>query len=317
MAIQKRPLAGLDANLLVVLDAIVETASVAESAKQLGLSASAVSHALSRVRELVGDPILVRSGRRMVTTTRAREIAPALREGLGLVAMAVTKPGPFSPDRAERELRIGAIDFGTMHVVPALLEVLQREAPRVDVIVRPYGSHTMDELGSGELSLALALRRALPGLRQTMLVREPFASVLRRDHPALQGRMTMKRFAELPHVLVSAAPRRRGGVDDALEKHGLSRRVALVVPTFAAAALAVAESDMVLTGSHREALLAQSHLPIEVFDPPVAIPPFTLSMYWHDREHGDPFMAWLRARLVAITASRVSEAGSATRRRGS
>lgn len=299
-AMQRRPLAGLDANLLVVLDALVQTASVAEAAKQLGLSASAVSHALARLRDVVGDPILVRAGRRMVATARARQIAPLLREGLSLVERAVSRPTPFVVAEVERVLRVSAIDFAAKHVLPGLLEALRREAPRVDVVVEQFEPRRMQELGAGELDLVIGLRQPQTTLRHAPLVREPFACVLRRGHPALAERMTAKRFAALPHVLVTSTARRRGAVDGALEKLGLSRRVALVVPTYAAAAIAAAESDMVLTGSRREAQLAARSLPLEVFDPPFDLPPFTVSMFWHERTHADLFLAWVRDRLAAL-----------------
>lgn len=296
----RRPLSGLDANLLVLLDALVETASVAEAAKQLGLSASAASHALARLRELVGDPILVRAGRRMVPTARARELAPTLREGLTLVERAIRKPTPFTPAEVERELRIGAIDFATKQIVPPLLDVLRRRAPGVDVTAVQFEPRSIDLLGTGDLDLVLALARPATSVRQALLLREPFASIARRGHPALEERMTAKRFAALPHALVSSTTRRKGVVDAALEAQGLARRVVLVVPTFAAAAIAVAESDMVLTGAAREAELAASHLPLVVFAPPLDLPPFGLAMYWHERQHRDPFVTWVRAELAAI-----------------
>ena len=309
MGLKRRPLAGIDANLLIVLDAILETGSVAESAKELGLSASAVSHALSRLRDLVGDPILVRAGRKMTLTARAKEIAPSLREGLARVAGAIEAPRPFSPETEERVVRIGAIDFATRQILPKVLDVLRREAPRVDVVVAQFEPRSIELLATGELDLVLALRRSDVKVRQAVLLHEPFASMIRKGHPALAEKMTPKRFAALPHALVSSTPSRRGGLDDALQKQGLSRRVALVVPTLAAAAAAVAESDMVVTGSRREALAAAKHLPLVVFDPPVPLAPFAVAMFWHERDHKDPFATWLRGRIAAVSGE-----GSASRR---
>jgi DNA-binding transcriptional LysR family regulator len=309
VGLKRRPLAGIDANLLVVLDAILETGSVAESAKQLGLSASAVSHALARLREMVGDPILVRAGRKMTLTARAKAIAPALREGLARVASSVEEPKAFAPEAEERVVRIGAIDFATRQILPKVLDVLRREAPRVDVVVTQFDPRSLDALAAGELDLVLALRRTQAKARQAVLLHEPFVSMIRKGHPALAEKMTPKRFAALPHALVSPTSTRRASVDDELEKLGLSRRVALVVPTLAAAAAAVAESDMVVTGSRREALAAAKHLPLELFDPPVPLAPFAVAMFWHERDHKDPFSTWLRGRIAAVSGE-----GSASRR---
>jgi DNA-binding transcriptional LysR family regulator len=302
----KRPLAGLDANLLVVLDALLETESVAVAAKQLGLSASAVSHALSRLRTVMGDPILVRAGKKMTITTRARAIAPTLREGLAMIATAVVgtkaQQATFSPAEEKRELRMGAIDFAINQVVPDLLQVLRREAPGVDVVVKQFDARSLDDLIAGELNLVIGLHRVQTQVRHAALLREPFVCLVRRGHPALNERMTPKRFAALPHALVSSSARRRGSTDASLEKLGLSRRITLVMPTFMSAAMAVAESDMVLTGSQREAARAMKQLSPSLvsFDVPVDVAPFSVSMFWHERDHRDPFMMWLRNRLPVI-----------------
>lgn len=302
MVSDSRPLGGVDANLLVLFDALVETGSVAETAKILGLSASAVSHALARLREVVGDPVLVRDGRRMVPTARAQEIAPRIREGLTILAAAVADP-KFELARVERDLRIAAVDFAAHQILPALFDVLRREAPLVNVLVEPFGPRVFDELATGGVDLVLALGRAQPKLRSKRLVDEAFVSMLAKDHPALRERMTLKRFAALPHVLVSASLRRRGHLDEALEQRGLGRRVVLVVPTFDAAARAVAESDLVLTGSIREATRAAKHLPLALFPPPLELPAFTVSLYWHERSHADPLLAWVRDQLASLSGA--------------
>lgn len=299
---QPGPLGGVDANLIVLFDVLVETGSVAETAKTLGLSASAVSHALARLREVVGDPVLVRNGRRMVPTARAKEIAPRIREGLSLLAAAVKDP-VFDLARTEKDLRITSIDFATHQILPPLFDVLRREAPLVSTLVRPFEPRAFEDLASGEVDLVLALGRSHPKFRSRRIVDEAFASVLAKSHPALRERMTLKRYAALPHVLVSASLRRRGYLDEALEQRGLSRRVVLVVPTFEAAARAVAESDLALTGSIREATRAAKHLPLTVFPPPLDLSAFTVSVYWHERTHADPLLTWVRDQLAALSGA--------------
>ena len=295
-------LAGVDANLLVVMNALLAEEHVGRAARRVGLSASAMSHALARLRELFGDPILVRSGQRMVATPRARELAPRLREGLALVAQAVARPPAFDPANERRTLRIAAVDFAQTGVLLPLIASLRREAPRVDVAVLPFGSALLKDFATGDLDIALAASRRVKGLMARVLFEEPFSCVARRGHPALVGRLSAKRFAQLDHVMISPRARVPGAADLALGRAGLRRRVALVVPNFLAAALAVVESDLVLTCASSSARQLSRWLELDVFAPPLKLAPFGLGMFWHERTDADPFLAFVRARLVSVAA---------------
>ncbi len=294
---QKSPLAGIDTNLLVALDAILVDENVGKAAQRIGLSASAMSHTLARLRALFDDPILVRSGQRMVATARGRQIRGPLREAVALLASAIADSGQFHPKNEERALRLSAIDFAQNHILPNLIATLRKEAPKVDVLVSAFAPTAVKELTSGDLDLVLGMARAGLPLRQEKILDEPFVSVARKGHPALSMALSAKDFAELPHVLVSGVGRGVGAVDRALAKEGLSRRVAVVVPSFTAAAIVVASSDMVLTGAEREAQRLARSMPIQLFSPPVPLVPFRLVMFWHERDDADPFHSWVRARL--------------------
>lgn len=302
VAVQRNPLAGVDANLLVALDALLTEESVAGAAEKLGLSASAMSHALGRLRQLLDDPVLVRSGQHMTATTRARAIAAPLRQGMELVARAVLPPAPFDLRAEQRTLRIGAIDFAQNHLLPPLVRLLQREAPGVDVTVAAPEPRSFKDLAANELDLVLAMPRAETPFRCRALREEPFCTVLREGHLALRRPLTPAAFAALSHVLISSPARRVGTVDRALAALGLSRRVALMLPSFTAAAIVVSQSDLVLTGARLEAERVREALRLVVLPPPVAIPPFSLAMFWHERHEHEPFLAWVRERIVELAA---------------
>lgn len=295
---QPSPLAGIDLNLLVALDALLVDANVGLAARRVGLSASAMSHALGRLRTLLDDPIVVRAGQKMVPTPRALGLAKPLREGLTLLSQAVAPPAPFDPAKETREVRIAAIDFAQNQLLPRLLATLRVQAPEVDVAFGPFEPRALKDLAMGDVDLVFALHRSISGLHSKLIAEEPFESVVRRGHPALTGRLTPAAFAALPHVLISSPGRPGGAVDKALDALGLTRRVALVVPTFTAAAIAVSESDMVLTGAAREARRMCAMMPLDRFKPPVTLAPFALGMFWHERTTSDPFLTWLRERVT-------------------
>ncbi|MFO0632122.1 MAG: LysR family transcriptional regulator [Nannocystaceae bacterium] len=299
----RSPLAALDANLLVALDALLQTRHVERAARQLSVSPSAMSHTLARLRALLDDPLLVRVGRAMAPTARARTLSGPLRDGLALLESVVAAPPRFDPARERRSLRVAAVDFAQAMLVPGLARELAAAAPGVDLVVLPFGSGSAAALAHDEIDLGLSGSRTVTGLRSRELHREPFVCLLRRGHPVLRGRLTVKRYAALEHVLISPAGSVPGTVGKALRKRGLERRIAVVVPNFNVAAEIVASSDRVLTCGERSAVAARRWLPVEVVAPPLPLEPFPLAMFWHERHEHDPFLAWARARIEAVAAA--------------
>jgi DNA-binding transcriptional LysR family regulator len=296
-------LAAIDLNQLVALDALLAEASVTRAARRVGLSQPAMSHALARLRGMVGDPLLVRAGRRMQLTPRARELAEPLADALGALDRALGGPGAFDPAQARRSVRMAAIDFAQLVLLPPLSAGLVREAPGVDLVAVSASEGIDRALTEGTIDLALVLGRDAPGLMQRELLRERFVCVVRRGHPDVGRGLTLQRFAKLPHALISPRGLAAGAVDTALAQRGLSRRIALTVPSFHAAALAVARSDLVLTVSERVARTAPRRGPLRMFRPPVPLDPFVVTMLWHARLDADPLHGWLRERVAAVARS--------------
>ncbi len=298
------PLLGIDANLLVALEALLAEAHVGRAAKRMAISASAMSHTLARLRDLIGDPLLVRSGQRMSLTPRARELAKPLQDGVALLAHALARPVALDPATERRTIRIAAVDYAQSLLIPELTGLLAREAPGLDLVVTPFGETGMRGLVAGDLDLALAMHRQASGLRSRVIHEEPFASCVRRGHPVLRERMTAKRFAAMHHVLISPRGRVSGAVDDALRARKLERRVVAVVNTFLAAALIIARSDLVLTCAARSAAQAKQWFGVQVFAPPLTIAPAKLGMYWHERHQSDALLGWVRERIAALASGR-------------
>ncbi|NUO48915.1 MAG: LysR family transcriptional regulator, partial [Polyangiaceae bacterium] len=298
----KSPLAGVDANLLVALGALLSEENVGRAARSVGLSASAMSHTLSRARELLNDPILIRTGRRMTPTARARSLAPVLTEALALLGRAIATPEPLDPAAERRTLTVAATDFSNEAVCAPLRKVLDQQAPAVDLVVLPFAATSPGEIAAGQVDMGLAAFGKIRSLHSREVLREPFVCILRKGHPALRKRWTAPVFAGLSHILISPRGRVPGAVDRALATRRLRRRVVYVSPTFHTAAGLVATSDLVLTCGARSAHAAARTLPLVILDPPLRVRENALGVFWHERQAHDPFLAWVRDRSVEIGA---------------
>ena len=298
----KTKLAAVDLNLLVALDALLAERNVTRAARRVGLSQSAMSHTLVRLRRLLEDPILVRAAGEMVPTARAAELAAPIRESLERIERALDAPEPFDPRTAKRSFTVAAVDFAQLVLVAPLGARLSREAPGIELVVGSPPDDVDRALASGAVDLSLALARGPGSPHEVELLRERFVCVVRRDHPRVRKSLTKKQLTELPHVMISPRGRGAGAVDRALEREGLARRVPFIVPHFLGAALAVARSELVLTVAERVARTFAGALPIRLLDPPVPVEGFRVAQAWHARQDDDPAHAWLRRTIQAIAA---------------
>lgn len=298
-------LSSLDLNLLVTLEVLLRKESVTEAAKELGLSQSAVSHALGRLRDQFDDDLLVRSGRSMVLTEKARALEGPLRRALKSLQDVVTPEEPFDPETDAATVTIAANDFAQFTLLPALVEALQERAPKMDLRVRDLGGAAPTQrLAEGTVDLALTLglpEHISPSLYRVDLFPIELVSVVRADHPRVEDRLTLEEYVELPHLLVSPRGDDQGVVDLTLRQQGLSaRRIALVVPNFLVAPFIVARSEMVLTTSRRVVERFAPVLPLRVVAPPLELTRGTVSVVWHPRSHRDLRHRFVRDLIRAV-----------------
>ena len=284
-----------DLNLLVTLDVLLAEGNVARAAQRLRLSPSAMSRALARLREVTGDPLLVRAGRGLVPTPRALD----LRQEVGRVvaeAEALLRPAGILDLRSlERTFtlrnREGFVDtFG-----PALLARLARDAPRVKLrfVPKPDKESTPLRDGTVELETGVIGDTTGPEVRAQALFRDRFIGVVRKGHPLLDGPVTPERYVQGGHILVSRGRRERGPLDEALAEMGLTRTIAVTVPSFSEALVLARHSDLIAQVSDRSTMALRGDM--ADFALPVALPDFTISMLWHPRMDADPAHRWLRA----------------------
>jgi DNA-binding transcriptional LysR family regulator len=293
----------LDLNLLRTFDAVLQDRSVTGAAVRLGLTQPAVSNALARLRALFGDALFVRTPSGMDPTPFARELGEPVRQALALLESALAHGPGFDAATSSRAFRFYMSDLGLIEFLPPLIERLQRLAlgVRLEAIaldVEDIG----DALAAGTLDLAVGFLPGLgPPVRRRQLFRDPYLCMMRADHPTIKKTLSRKQFLEASHALVSY----RGGhrvIEEALERAGLARRIALRVPHFTVVPMILERSNLILTLPARVARVFERRGSLKSLPPPVPIPPAEVAVHWHERFEGDPGNRWLRDLMIELYA---------------
>lgn len=301
-------LGSLDLNLLRVLDALLDARNVTAAGGRIGLSQSATSHALARLREYFDDPLLVRGSKgTMVLTPRAEALLPRLKAAFAALEEAVAAEPTFDPLRSTRAFRIATSDYVELVLLPPLLSRLRAEAPSMTLQTIPLERDATHALASGDIDLAIgpvgaALESARNDVYRQTLFDERFVCVLRRDHPAARRKLTLDRYAALHHVLVSPTGRPGSIVDDALARLDRRRHVAVTVPHFLVVPHLLRASDLIVTLAERVARTFAPLFELSIKAPPLELPGFTVSLLWHEREHRDPAALFLRTLVREVAA---------------
>lgn len=296
-------LANFNLNLLLALDGLLRERSVTSAARRVRVTPSAMSHSLAELRGLLGDPLLVRSGRAMVLTPRAEALVGPLHKILVDTERLLRGGGTFDPLTAERRFVIAAPDFlGTLLLGP-LLEAAAREAPGVSLELVPSvrrGNAWLLEAGDIDLALGAIVDQA-PGIRRADLCTEGFVCAARKGHPSIDGKLDLATYVKVPHLLITlgddAGPT---WIDESLAKLGKKRRIAARVRYFMSAPLVIAGSDLLLTGPSMLIRYFAKLVPIQVLEPPIDLPTYPEEAYWHQRFDEDPAHTWLRELVKKI-----------------
>jgi LysR family transcriptional activator of mexEF-oprN operon len=296
----------LDLNLLKVFDAVMAARHVGRAASSLGLTQPAVSNALARLRQALGDDLFLRTPRGMEPTALARDLAQAVRGALGQVEEALGMARPFDPARASDAFVVGASDHAETALVPLLAGHLSREAPGVSLATRHADKHDAVALiEAGTVDLALGVLPEPPAhMVRVVVARDRLVTVLRKGHPAARGRLGLEAFLGLGHVLVSPTGERTGAIDAALAKRGLSRRVAVVLSHYGALAALVRDSDLAATLPERVARTFVAAQGLVLVPPPIDPGPVRMHAVWHRRDERRPAHVWLRRTLLDLARTR-------------
>lgn len=287
-------LSAFDLNLLVVFDAVMRERSVTRAGGLIGLSQPAVSHALNRLRHLLGDELFVRTPTGMAPTPRAEMLAEPLRDALSDLRLALD-PAAFTPATSDRRFTLALNNYAAALIAPPLAAAISSAAPMVRLDLRPRGTLDLaEQLDRGDLDLALGALES-PGERfaAAPLLEDEIVVVMRRGHPAGRRALSARAFAALDHLEISSSLDDTRFIDAWLAERELARRIVLRAP-FIAAAQILAQSDLVANISSRMARLIARRHALRIHRPPYASPPVQLTMLWHRRLDGHPAHQWLR-----------------------
>jgi DNA-binding transcriptional LysR family regulator len=296
-------ISGLDLNLVPALEALLRYRNVTRAAADVGLSQPAMSRALARLREVQGDPLLVRTRAGYALTPRAQAIQPQLASAMRYLR-EVFQPQSFDPGAQRRTLRLAAADSQTVTLLPGVMARLAVEAPGVDLRVENYGPDLLSRLESGAIDLAFAMTNTPlpPGVYSEIVGEDRLALVMRRDHP-LAGRVwTLADYGAVAHVAVGLLGDGQSDMDARLAAHGVARRLALVTPHFMAALAVVATTDLVTTVSALLASQFAEALGLRLHPPPFEDVHLRITLISSHVRAADPFLAWVRGLVREVAA---------------
>ena len=306
-------LSQIDLNLLLVLDTVLSERSVVRAAQHLHVTPSAVSNSLARLRSLLGDPLVIRSGRGIVPTPHAASLAPALKHALSELESLVQKDH-FDPMTTTKQFTLALADATTMARFPEIVKLVMKEMPCAQL--RAVGIDTYVSSGglsSMEIDAALIAREEkAPGAHMMPLYKESSVLAARRGNPHTSGRITKSRLAALQHVDVQVAPGR--GYSELAQTYmrlGIDRRVAVTVPNFIAAAVVIAKTDLVATIPSTLMELLGERFGLRAIVGPLPKIVTQIKLVWHERTDNDPAMQAFRE---VVTRAVLKSLGKAEQR---
>lgn len=294
----------LDAGLLKTVEALLRAGQFNRVANLVAASEPLASFALRRMREVVGDPLLVAQGGALRLTKRAQRLAAPFRDLLERIGEVLAGRDVFDPAFCEQTFRVAASDYAAFVVGPGLVKALAQAAPRAALAFEPFDpAQARRGLERGELDLALAtpLRGGAGGLDSETLFAERFACIAARNHPRVAKRLSATAYAAERHVVIRAAAG-AARADPALADPGRKRRAGATVAHFLLVPAMVAESELIATLPERVAERFAARYPLVVHRSPVRAAGFTLALTWGARGADEPARRWLRE-VVATAAA--------------
>ncbi|WP_421862434.1 LysR family transcriptional regulator [Motiliproteus sp.] len=309
----------IDLNLLVYLDVLLRERSVTNAANQLGLSQPAMSNGLRRLRDLLGDPLLVRTSDGMTPTERANELQPLVREALAQLEKALQPKQPFDAAQTERVFRIMASDYAEATLFPAVLKRIRDVAPGVALDIMTPSDVSFLDVEQGKVDMVINRFDAMPqSFHQKTIWHDGFSCVLSSSNPICE-QFDLDHYIEANHIWVSKTGfgagvginpqdvQRLGWVDGALNKLGKKRNITVFTRHYQTAMLLAEQEDLVVTLPTRAANLRQHSKGMVIKPPPFPIPEIELKMAWSPLLQHNPGHQWLR-NVISEVAETVPEA---------
>ena len=288
----------LDLNLLVALDALLREANVSRAALRIGLSQPAASHALQRLRDLVGDPLLVRNGARMELTPRALSLRAPLAQTLDQVR-GLFLPDAFDAASSDRQFRLMMPDLAVELLMPLLMEKIMRIAPHLRIEVTPWrGPADFQADFARTVDIVIGMGDAFKGFHRQLLYTDSDALAVRRGHPVGRKLSRREAFLEARHVAVIKGGANEDLIDMWLRPRGIERNIALVVPGYIEALHVTARTDLVAFVPRRLIAALAEQLSLTIVTPPLDPGIDEMHMFYPTRAQMDPGSIWLRRLML-------------------
>lgn len=294
-------MAKLDLEWISVFDEIYKTSSVSRAAERLGLAQATASIALNKLRAHFDDKLFIRTSKGMEPTPYAEEIYPELREVLACLEKARGSRAAFEPGAAAREFRICMTDISEVVLLPRLLNLLRRVAPKVRIEAEKISTDSPRRLEAGDVDLAVGFMPHLEaGFFQQTLFTQNFVCLVAKNHPRIGNRLGKKEFLAEGHIVVSASGTGHAIVDKMMEQQGIEREVVLRLPSFLGVARIVAQTELLVIVPRLLGETLASQEQVRLLDPPIALPSYSVKQHWHERFHADSGNIWLRRTMAEL-----------------
>ena len=298
-------LAGVDLNLLVAFEALMEERSVSRAASRLSLSQPGMSNALARLRKLFGDPLLVREGLALAPTTRAEALRQPVRDALTIIRGALDAPAGFDPATDRATCTVSCSDYSLLMLIGPLVRRLAAVAPGVTIRVLPRAPDPVGLLRGGAADLVIEPAEIMPEaqLASERLFADRWLCCVWAGNTAVGGKLTMDAYLRLGHLVYSMGRGQPASiVDQHLERSRVPRRIEFTVESFLLAPFLLEGTDLVTVVPERAVPHLRRTADIRVLEPPVPLPAITEMLWWHPRHAPDPAHAWIRGRIAEVAA---------------
>jgi DNA-binding transcriptional LysR family regulator len=294
----------LDLNLLAPLQALLEERHVSQAAARVGLSQSAMSRVLERLRDVLGDRLLMRAGGRYTLTLRGErllielaDLMPRIQATLGATA--------FDPTISHQRFRIATTDYGSNVILPDIVRRIQSLAPHVGIDAVSWDDRSLSRVEGGQVDFAIIGLYATSELHSARLAEDDFACIIDRNHPFRGERMDLKAYLSYPHVGIDVKSGLQPWIDDPLIKRGEERVIAYRTPFNAAVVAALLGTSMICTMARRFAEILTRVVDARIVHPPNIFSEFQYGLFWHARSMHDMGHAWLRDEIIRVSTAKV------------
>lgn len=299
-------LRNVDLNLLVILDALLSEQNVSRAGERIGLSQSAMSAALARLRDMFNDTLLTRVGRGLILTRNAEALIVPLREALAAIQHTLLQNREFDPTSDARSFSIASSDYAILVLLSPLVRALSVEAPNITIHLLPRSRDASGMLRTNQADIVIEpdVLFGVTDFPSQPLMSDRWLCAVDADSPAgKQRRISKRQFLDLPHVVYGiGADRQLNLADQHLMKSGIERRIEVTVESFLLVPFLIQGTQLVTLVLERAAKLLAGVAAIRTIEPPYMLPDILETMYWHSRHTSDPGHRWLRNRLAAVAA---------------